>query len=187
MHMGKLLLYHTGFHERRNPDIRAGRKNADFGQGYYLTPDRDFAQRWATERKGETTFVNAYELETDGLNILELRRGEAWFDYIFQNRAGQPDSMPEYDVIIGPVANDTLYDLMGMTTSGFLERETSLRILGLGPVYTQAVIKTDRAAAQLRFLEARTLTSEEIARFRQTVRKEEEAYQLAVAETLDED
>ena len=43
--MAKLLLYHTGFHERRSPDIRAGRKNADFGQGYYLTPDRDFARR----------------------------------------------------------------------------------------------------------------------------------------------
>ena len=182
--MGTLRLYHTGFHERRSPDIRAGRKNADFGQGYYLTPDRDFAERWATERKGETTFVNAYELETDGLQILELTRGQVWFDYIFQNRAGQPDAMPEYDVVIGPVANDTLYDL---TTSGFLSRETSLRILALGPAYTQAVIKTDRAAAQLRFLEARKLHSEEIARFRQTVRKEEEAYQLAVAEALSED
>lgn len=185
--MAKLLLYHTGFHERRNPDIRAGRKNADFGQGYYLTPDRDFAERWATERRGETTFVNAYELETDGLKILELRRGEVWFDYIFQNRAGQPDSMPDCDVILGPVANDTLYDLMGMTTSGFLAKEISLQILSLGPAYTQAVVKTDRAAAQLRFLEARTLTSEEIARFRRTIRKEEEAYQLAVAQALSED
>jgi len=185
--VAKLLLYHTGFHERRSPDIRAGWKNADFGQGYYLTPDRDFARRWATERKGESTFVNVYELDTDGLNLLELDRGEAWFDYIFRNRAGQPDTMPEYDVILGPVANDTLYDLMGMTTSCFLERETSLRILNLGPVYTQAVIKTDRAVAQLRFLEASKLTSEEIAHFRQTVRKEEEAYQLAVAEALSED
>lgn len=185
--MGKLLLYHTGFHQRRNPDIRAGRKNADFGQGYYLTPDRAFAERWAMERKGESTFVNVYELDTDGLNLLELERGEAWFDYIFQNRAGMPDAMPEYDVILGPVANDTLYDLMGMTTSGFLPRETAIRILRLGAAYTQTVIKTDRAAAQLRFLEARTLTSEEIADFRVTLRKEEEAFQLAVAEALSED
>lgn len=183
--MGKLLLYHTGFHERRDPDIRAGRKNADFGQGYYLTPDRDFAHRWAMERKGETTFVNAYALETDGLNVLRLERGEAWFDYIFQNRAGQPDALSAYDVILGPIANDTIYDLMGMTTSGFLQRETSLQILRLGPAYVQAAVKTDRAAAQLAWIEARTLTREEIAGYRQTVHAEEEAYQTAVAQLLD--
>jgi len=27
-------------------------KNADFGQGFYLSPDREFSVRWARERKG---------------------------------------------------------------------------------------------------------------------------------------
>lgn len=183
--MGKLLLYHTGFHPRPKPDIRAGRKNADFGQGYYLTPDRDFAERWAMARRGETTYINIYELETAGLRLLELTRDETWFDYIFQNRAGAADAMAEYDVILGPIANDTIYDLMGMTTSGFLDRETSLRILGLGPIYLQIVIKTDRAAEQLNWLGARQLTGKEIARYRETVRTEEEAFQLAVAAELE--
>ena len=31
------------------PDFYRGRKNADFGQGFYLTPDREFAYRWAYE------------------------------------------------------------------------------------------------------------------------------------------
>ncbi|MDC7301289.1 DUF3990 domain-containing protein [Agathobacter ruminis] len=30
------------------PDIHCGRKNADFGQGFYLTGDVDFAHRWAS-------------------------------------------------------------------------------------------------------------------------------------------
>ena len=49
----QLLLYHTGYSEIREPDVHYGRKNADFGQGFYLSPDRDFSYRWARIRKGE--------------------------------------------------------------------------------------------------------------------------------------
>ncbi|MBQ3911920.1 MAG: DUF3990 domain-containing protein, partial [Lachnospiraceae bacterium] len=44
-----MILYHTGDKEIRNPDIHYGRKNADFGWGFYLTPDREFTYRWAKE------------------------------------------------------------------------------------------------------------------------------------------
>ena len=43
-----MKLYHTGREEIREPDIRRGRRNADFGQGFYLTPDREFARRWGS-------------------------------------------------------------------------------------------------------------------------------------------
>ena len=45
--MEKIYLYHTGFQEIREPDLTIGRKNADFGQGFYLTSDKDFSERWA--------------------------------------------------------------------------------------------------------------------------------------------
>ncbi len=47
-----MRLYHTSTVEIRQPDIRRGRKNADFGQGFYLTPDRAFAVRsWRPIRR----------------------------------------------------------------------------------------------------------------------------------------
>ncbi|MBR3170225.1 MAG: DUF3990 domain-containing protein [Lachnospiraceae bacterium] len=52
-----MKLYHTSNTEIRNPDIYRGRKNADFGQGFYLTPDMDFAYRWA----GKDDIVNEYD------------------------------------------------------------------------------------------------------------------------------
>ena len=42
-----MKLYHTGKMIIRDPDLTRGRKNADFGQGFYLTPDMEFAYRWA--------------------------------------------------------------------------------------------------------------------------------------------
>ena len=53
-----MKLYHTSSVEIREPDIHRGRKNADFGQGFYLTPDLEFAQKLA----GADAVINEYEL-----------------------------------------------------------------------------------------------------------------------------
>lgn len=50
--MAVIELFHLGYNEIREPDVHYGRKNADFGQGFYLSPDREFSVRWARERKG---------------------------------------------------------------------------------------------------------------------------------------
>lgn len=50
-----IRLYHTGFAEIREPDVRYGRKNADFGQGFYMSDNEEFSKRWARVRRGENT------------------------------------------------------------------------------------------------------------------------------------
>ena len=37
-----------------------------------------------------------------------------------------PDALSDYDVIIGPVANDTIFNTMGIMTSGFLSDEEAI-------------------------------------------------------------
>ena len=64
-----MRLYHTGDREIKTPDITMGRRNADFGPGFYLTPDRDFAYRWAREN----AVVNEYELEERGPGRVPLQ------------------------------------------------------------------------------------------------------------------
>ncbi len=147
-----MRLYHTGFAVIPSPDLLRGRKNADFGQGFYLTDDVAFSRRWARQRSCEVTYLNSYELDCTGLRVKVFDRDAAWFDYIFRNRRGEKDALTAYDVIMGPIANDTIYDTWGITTSGFLPREQALRLLSIGPQYRQIVIKTTAAAARLRFL-----------------------------------
>ena len=179
-----MLLYHTGFSEIQVPDIRHGRSNADFGQGFYLSPDLDFTLRWARVRRGQDTYINSYDLAELGLSIKAFARDEAWFDYIHANRNGRADALRDYDVIIGPIANDTLYDLYGLTTSGFLTAEQSLKILTVGPEYTQVVLKTDRAAAALRFLRSEIVSPEAVEASREAVKREETAHQERFAKLL---
>ncbi len=146
-----MILYHTGKMEIKNPDIHYGRKNADFGWGFYLTPDKDFTYRWARKN----AVVNVYELDETGLDIYVFSRDEEWYRYIFDNRRGN-DRLTA-DVIIGPIANDTIYDMLGIISSGFLKTEEALKLLSIGPEYTQVAIKTEKAAKNLRFISSQII------------------------------
>ena len=59
-----------------------------------------------------------YELCLDGLDVHRFDRSVDWFEYIFHNR--RTDDRLEHDVIIGPIANDTIFDTLGVISSGFL-------------------------------------------------------------------
>jgi len=183
MQQDRMELFHTGFQMIRKPDLRHGRKNADFGQGFYLSDSGDFAGKWARERTGERVYVNAYNLDCTGLQVLRLQRNGEWFDYIFHNRRGR-DLHPEADVVIGPIANDTLYDTLGIVTSGYLSQCEALELLMIGPEYLQIAVKTEKAAGQLTWQSARQLSHGETAQFREQVQREEQVYQEAFAAAL---
>ncbi len=162
-----MILYHTSDREIRDPDIHHGRKNADFGWGFYLTPDREFTYRWARD----SAVVNVYELDESGLEIFRFSRDEAWFQYIFNNRRAK-DGLAS-DVVIGPIANDTIFDTFGIVSSGYLQPEDALRLLLIGPEYTQVAVKTGKAARQLRWIGAERIESMDKA----ALKAEQEAYQ----------
>ena len=169
-----MRLYHTGKLEIREPDIRRGRKNADFGQGFYLTPDMEFARRWA----GADAIVNEYELDLDGLLIHSFRRSEDWFNYIFCNRRAI-DSL-SVDLVIGPIANDTIFESFGIISSGYLKPPDAMKLLMIGPEYTQVAVKTEKAVRQLRWLRAEAVIGADAA-----LRKaEQDEYDAVFAKVL---
>ncbi len=185
-----IILYHGGFQTIKEPDIRHGRRNADFSQGFYLSDDEEFARRWAKRRRGETTLINIYELDLSDLNILEFQRDQKWFDYIYANRSFQKDMYQEADVIIGPIANDTIYDTFGITTSGILKKEEALKLLLIGPEYRQIVLKTQKAADHLKWIKAEEVSETETERYRSILEKEQKRFQedfVAVLEGLDQE
>ncbi len=186
MQENRILLYHAGFEIIKHPDIHRGRKNADFGQGFYLSGSEEFARRWAKERRGQDTYINVYELDTGGLNIRHFERDRTWFECIYRNRHLQEDPGDTYDVITGPIANDTLYDTFGITTSGWLKEEQALQLLMTGPVYEQTVIRTEKAVSQLHWLSAVTVDPAEARVYREILKEEEEAFQKLFSEKLSE-
>ena len=114
--------------EDRRTGHSSRQKNADFGQGFYLSDNEEFCKRWAKFRKGEETMINRYELDLNGLKVRYLKRDKEWFSYLYDNRHNKEDIYND-DVIIGPIANDTIYDTFGIISSGILSKEEAMTLL----------------------------------------------------------
>ena len=183
--MSVLRLFHTSHQVIEKPDVKYGRRNADLGPGFYLSDNEEFSKRWARKQKGLSTWLNAYELDLTGLSVKRFSRDEEWFDHIYSNRSNRPDHLSGYDVVIGPIANDTIYETWGIITSGFLNKEQALRLLMIGGEYKQIVVKTQKAADGLQFKEAVEIQDDEIDAYRSIVREEEMQFQKEFAELVE--
>ena len=186
--MGKFMIkvYHAGYAKIPVPDIKRGRVNADFGQGFYLSDNYDFASLWVREKNRADISVNSYELDESGLNILRFDRDEKWFRYVFSNRRSMPDSYADFDIIIGPIANDTIYNTLGIMTSGYLTDDEAMKLLCIGPCYQQITLKTLKAAEHLKFLSSEVLGSADLEKNRKIIETEEKAYLTEFAKVMEE-
>ena len=73
--MEEVVVYHGGTEIVERPDCKRGRKNLDFGQGFYVTDIRRQAEDWAkltADRRRTTPILNRYRLNHDAI-ISEAR------------------------------------------------------------------------------------------------------------------
>ena len=70
--MEKLItIYHGSKQIVETPVFGGGKKNNDFGLGFYCTESNDLAKEWAVSSL-QDGFSNRYTLDTEYLNILNL-------------------------------------------------------------------------------------------------------------------
>lgn len=118
--MAKMTVYHGGYQPVKEPEIRIGRNTKDFGNGFYCTIIKEQAQRWA--KRYDTKIVSTYDvcLNTK-LNILEFKEmSEKWLDFIVACRSGK---MHDYDIVIGAMADDQIYNFISDYMDGVITRE----------------------------------------------------------------
>lgn len=120
MTIGIMTVYHGGYKEVETPEIRAGRNTKDFGNGFYCTIIKEQAQRWA--KRYDTKIVSIYDVRINGtLDIKEFKDiSEEWLDFIIACRSGKPHN---YDIVIGAMANDQIYNFISDYIDGVITRE----------------------------------------------------------------
>ncbi|MBR4363716.1 MAG: DUF3990 domain-containing protein [Prevotella sp.] len=110
MKIGKLLLYHGSNMVVDCPKWNHGSRYRDFGQCFYTTHSREMARDWAEKMSLVNPVVNGYALdfrsvETCDLRIKRFRADAEWAEFIYNNRFNSTFCRPEYDIIVGPVAD----------------------------------------------------------------------------------
>jgi hypothetical protein len=126
-----ITLYHGSSIAVQKPDIVFSRPNTDFGKGFYTTPFKEQAKKWAERfiRHNGTGVVSVYGLEAsalEDLRILEFETySEEWLEAIVRCRRGETDLL-EYDIVLGSVANDKVFDTIEEYTQGYRTKAEAL-------------------------------------------------------------
>lgn len=113
-------IYHGSYTSVQTPEIIKGKFTKDFGEGFYCTELKRQAEKWA--RRYDTPVVSIYEYKPFGeLKILCFDdMTDEWLDFIVACRSGKPH---DYDIVIGAMANDQIYNYVADFMNGILTRE----------------------------------------------------------------
>ena len=164
-------LYHGSADEVSEIDLSKSVPQKDFGCGFYTTNDRIQAEKFAVlkaKRFGaEKGIVSVFKFlnEADLLIKKFDSSGAEWFDFVLRSRGYTEltsyECDDEYDIIIGPVANDAVGVVLNLFISGAYgsvnepeAKETAIRLLLTQKLYNQVFFSNERACSKLAFQES---------------------------------
>ena len=157
--MEKRIIYHGSMQIVSEPEIRIAKFHKDFYYGFYCTTIREQAERWAT-RFGKAGYINRYEYaENPELKILEFKEmTEEWLDFIVACRSGKGHI---YDIVEGPMANDTIFNYIQGFVDGKISRNAFWELAKFKHPTHQISFHTVAALQTLKFIGEEKVYGEE--------------------------
>ena len=159
-----MLLYHGSNLIVQEPSLQESKRALDFGKAFYLTSDLEQAKKWSirtTERRNQgKAIVSVYEVNDRIWNKLNIKQftqpDKDWLHYITANRK-QISINDNYDVVIGPVANDQTIATIGIYLRGYINEDMAIELLLPQKLKDQYALKTIKAISSIKFKEAISL------------------------------
>ena len=169
--MDSIILYHGSEKIIEKPSVAGGRKNNDYGQGFYCTRHIELAKEWAVDRDRDG-FVNEYEFEPAGLNILNLNDDKYsilyWITILLEHREAKLNTpvskdgydflkknyhidISEYDVITGYRADDSYYSFARAFTSNQISIGQLTDAMYLGELGQQYFLQSKKAFSKIKY------------------------------------
>ena len=167
----QITIYHGSEQIIEIPTFGKGKKNNDFGLGFYCTESDDLAKEWAVSslRNG---FSNRYTLDTEYLNILNLNSPDYtilnWIAVLVEHRLFSIKTpvahrakrylienfgvnVNAFDLITGYRADDSYFDYAESFLNNGISVEQLARAMRLGKLGEQIVIKSKFAFSRLHY------------------------------------
>ncbi len=166
-----ITIYHGSEKIVEVPTFGEGKKNNDFGLGFYCTESEGLAKEWAVSslRSG---FANKYTLDTEYMRILNLNSPEYtilnWIAVLVEHRLFSIKTpvarrakqylidnfsinVNAFDIITGYRADDSYFDYAESFLNNGISVEQLARAMKLGKLGEQIVIKSQFAFSRLKF------------------------------------
>jgi hypothetical protein len=153
-----IQVYHGSDVLIKEPKIMQPVRALDFGHGFYTTTNIDQAKNFAKkiqDRNGSSqSCISIFTLNIDLLkkqNTLFFDKPDKkWLDFVSANRNGTYTGQI-YDIIYGPVANDTIFRTFIAFQNGILNEKETLKRLKIHRLYNQLVFTNEEAIKCLFF------------------------------------
>ncbi|MGN0636535.1 MAG: DUF3990 domain-containing protein [Acutalibacteraceae bacterium] len=166
-----ITVYHGSTQIVETPTFGMGKKNNDFGFGFYCTESEELAKEWAVSSL-HNGFANKYTLDTEYLRVLNLNSPEYtilnWIAILVEHRLfaiktpvahrakhyltehfGIP--VNAYDIIQGYRADDSYFDYAEAFLNNGITVEQLARAMKLGKLGEQIVIKSKFAFSKIQY------------------------------------
>ncbi len=118
--MALMTVYHGSFQAEPMPEQKPHEAAGDFGSGFYCSLIREQAERRARRYPKGTISVYDVKLQS-GLRMRDFKAlSDEWLDFITASRNGKAH---DYDIVIGPMADDQIYSCVADFMDGALTRE----------------------------------------------------------------
>lgn len=167
----KITIYHGSKQIVEVPVFGEGKKNNDFGLGFYCTESNDLAKEWAVSSLRDG-FSNRYTLDAEYLNILNLNSPDYtilnWIAILVEHRVFSIKTpvarrakqylidnfginVNAYDLIVGYRADDSYFDYAEAFVNNGITVEQLARAMRLGKLGEQIVIKSQFAFSKIKY------------------------------------
>ena len=160
-----MRLYHGGSVAVPHPQPVSPERNRplDFGSGFYTTTSLEQARRWIGIRRGQDAsfgkgVISEFEVDDvalagSGLKIKRFSPSDLdpWFDFVMANRHVR-GFVHDYDVVIGPVANDKVFTTLTLYETGVLDKIQAILQLKTYVLWDQYLFHTEASLQYLRYL-----------------------------------
>lgn len=166
-----ITIFHGSEKIIEHPIWGGGRKNNDFGIGFYCTESLELAKEWAVSSLRDG-FANKYTLDTKYLNILNLNSSAYtilnWIAVLVEHRlfsittpvARRAKSylvekfsvnVNAFDIVTGYRADDSYFDYAESFINNAISVEQLAQAMKLGKLGEQIVIKSKYAFTKLKY------------------------------------
>lgn len=155
-----MRLYHGTNTEFSEIQLSKCRPNKDFGRGFYLTTLRTQAQEQAIRRSEfegwGTPIVQEYFFDEKCLEDLDLkvkifeRVDREWAEFILMNRKARGKHLHDYDIVIGPVADDGVVYQLNLYMQRLITLDVLVNELAYRKLNNQYFFGTEKAIRLLK-------------------------------------
>lgn len=167
----QITIYHGSEKIVERPVFGEGKKNNDFGRGFYCTASEELAKEWAVSSLRDG-FSNCYTLNTEYLNILHLNSPDYtilnWIAVLVEHRLFSIKTpvarrakrylidnfgvnVNAFDVITGYRADDSYFDYAESLLNNGITVQQLARAMQLGKLGEQIVLKSEFAFSMLKY------------------------------------